>query len=179
MVVVRGFRRVYLVAFLLLVIAIVTPVIVRFALLAYEPEIEIAHPDGRRRTITLPQMKRLPSLTRTGTYQNQFGNWCDEGVYTGVLLADLVGTELEYEFIRIIASDGYTIDVERHRVEDPDYPMILAYAYNGADVPLWDMGFRIAVLPEDGNVGNEEYDASSAGSFWVKNVEQIVLIKVP
>lgn len=179
MAVVRGFRRVHLVAFLLLVIAIVTPVIVRFVLLSHEPAIEIAHPDGRRRMITLSQMKRLPSLTRTGTYQNQFGNWRDEGVYTGVRLTDLVGIGTEYELICVIAGDGYTIEVERRRVEDPDYPMILAYAYDGVEVPSWEMGFRIAVLPEDGNVGNEEYGATSAGSFWVKNVEQIVLLEIP
>ena len=179
MVVVRGFRRVYLVAFLLLVIAIVTPVIVRFVLLSHEPAIEIAHPDGRRRMITLSQMKRLPSLTRTGTYQNQFGNWHDEGVYTGVCLADLVGTVTEHEAIRVIASDGYAIEVERRRVEDLDYPMILAYAYDGVEVPSWEMGFRIAVLPEDGTVSNEQYGVESAGSYWVKNVEQIVLIEIP
>lgn len=179
MVVVRGFRRVYLVVFLLLLIAIVTPVIVRFVLLAHEPAIEIAYSDGRRRMITLSQMKRQPSLTRTGTYQNQFGSWRDEGVYTGVCLADLVGIGTEYEAIRVIATDGYTIEVERHRVEDAGYPMILAYAYDGVEVPSWEMGFRIAVLPEDGNVGNEEYGASSAGSFWVKNVRQIVLIDAP
>jgi len=177
-VVVRGFRWVYLVVFLLLVIAIVTPVIVRFVLLSHEPAIEITHPDGRRRMIPLSQMKRLPTLTRTGIYQNQFGNWRDEGVYTGVRLTDLVGTGTEYEAIRVIAGDGYTIEVERYRVEDADYPMILAYAYDGVEVPSWKMGFRIAVLPEDGNVGNEEYGVASAGSFWVKNVEQIVLIEV-
>ena len=175
MVVVREFRRVYLAAFLLLVIAIVTPVIVRFVLLSHEPAIEIAHPDGRRRTIILSQMKRLPSLTRTGTYQNQFGNWRDEGVYTGVRLIDLVETGTEYEAIRVIANDGYTIEVERCRVEDPDYPMILAYAYDGVEVPSWEMGFRIAVLPEDGTVSNEEYGVESAGSYWVKNVVRLVL----
>jgi len=177
--VVRGFQRLYLVAFLLLVIAIVIPVIVRVALLSHQPAIEIARPDGRRRMITLSQMKRLPSLTCTGTYQNQFGNWRDEGVYTGVRLTDLFGTGAEYELIRVVATDGYTIEVERRRVEDPGYPMILAYAYNGVEVPSWEMGFRIAVLPEDGNVGNEEYGVPSAGSFWVKNVGQIVLIEVP
>jgi len=174
-VVVREFRRVYLVAFLLLAIAIVTPVIVRFALLSHELAIEIAYPGGRRRMITLSQMKRLPSLTRTGTYQNQFGNWRDEGVYTGVRLIDLVGTGAEYEAIRVVATDGYTIEVERRRVEDPDYPMILAYAYGGVEVPSWEMGFRIAVLPEDGTVSNEEYGVESAGNYWVKNVVRLVL----
>jgi len=173
------YRRVYLFLFLLLTVAIVAPVVVRFALLSHEPAIKIGFPDGRRRTITLSQLKRLPTLARTGTYQNQFGNWRDEGSYAGVRLVELVGTGEEYACLRVIAADGYTIDVKRHRVEDPDYPMILAYAYKGVEVPSWDDGFRIAVLPEDGNVGNEEYGATSAGSFWVKNVEQIVLLEAP
>ena len=75
----------------------------------------------------------------------------------------------------VIANDGYTIEVERCRVEDPDYPMILAYAYDGVEVPSWEMGFRIAVLPEDGTVSNEEYGVESAGSYWVKNVVRLVL----
>jgi len=30
-------------------------------------------------------------------------------------------------------------------------------------------------LPLDGNVSNEEYNALSAGSYWVKNVDRLVL----
>ncbi len=172
-------RRTYLVAFLTLAVAVVIPVIVRVATQSEGPEIQIILADGQQRTIILSQMKRLPTLTRKGTYQNQFGNWRDEGVYTGVRLTDIIGTDVDYEAIRVTASDGYEIEVERARVESPDYPMVLSYAFDGVEVPAWEIGFRIVVLPEDGDVSNEEYGVDSAGSFWVQNVTKISLTQSP
>ncbi len=173
------FKWSYLVAFLTLTVAVVIPVIVRVATQSEGPEIQIILADGQQRTISLSQMKRLPALTRKGTYQNQFGNWRDEGVYTGVRLTDIIGTDVDYEAIRVIASDGYEIEIERDRVESPDYPMVLSYAFDGVEVPTWEIGFRIVVLPEDGDVSNEEYGAKSAGSFWVQNVTKISLTQSP
>ncbi len=172
-------RRTYLVAFLILTVAIVIPVIVRVATQSEGPEIQMIVADEQQRTITLPQMKRLPALTRKGTYQNQFGNWRDEGVYTGVRLTNIIGTDVDDEGILVVASDGYEIEIERTRVENPDYPMVVSYAFDGVEVPTWEIGFRIVVLPEDGDVSNEEYGVKSAGSFWVQNVTKITLTQSP
>ena len=179
MVVGERLRRTYLVAFLTLTVAIVIPVIVRISTQSEGPEIQLILADGQQRTITLSQMKRLPALIRKGTYQNQFGNWRDEGVYRGVRLTDIIGTDVDYEAIRVIASDGYEIEIDRARVESFDYPMVLSYAFGGVEVPTWEIGFRIAVLPKDGNVGNEEYGVKSAGMFWVQNVTKITLTQSP
>ena len=168
-------RRWYLVAFIALIVAVVAPFVVRLAMHADEPIVEIVSLDGTSRNVSLSKMKRMPILTREGVYQNQFNNWRDQGMYTGVRLIDLIGSTVDYRSIRVIASDGYELSIERERVEDPDYPMILAYALDGLEVPSWEMGFRIAVLPEDGAVSNAEYNTVSAGSFWVKNVVRIIL----
>lgn len=171
-----GLRRVYLASFLLLVIAIVISVLVRIAMHSQGPKITIVYLNGRQQAISLSQMKRLPTITRKGTYQNQYGNWRDEGTYTGVRLASLIGTDLGYIAIRVIAADGYEIAIDRKRIEDPFYPMVLAYACDGVEVPVWGSGFRIVVLPEDGTVSNEEYGVPSAGSFWIRNVTKITLV---
>lgn len=168
-------RRWYLVAFITLIVAVVAPFIVRLAMHADEPAVEIVSLDGITRKVSLSKMKRMPILTREGTYQNQFDNWRDQGTYTGVRLTDLIGPAVDYRSIRVVAADGYELSIERERVEDPDYQMILAYAFDGLEIPAWGMGFRIAVLPEDGAVSNAEYNAVSAGSFWVKNVVRIIL----
>lgn len=170
-----GIRRSYLILFLLLMVAVVVPVLIRFVTHTNGPQIELIFTDGRARTVNLAQMKRLPALTRKGTYQNQFGNWGDPGIYTGVLLTDLIDSEAPYTAILVQAADGYEVAIERGRLEDPSYPMVLAYAFNGVEVPDWEMGYLIAVLPEDGNVSNEEYGVPSAGSFWVKNVVRVIL----
>lgn len=172
----QGIRRGILLAWLLVITAVVVPVVIRMAGPATGPGIAIVHSDGSEHLIHLPQMKRLPSLTRKGIYQNQFGNWRDEGIYTGVLLSDLVGKDTDFTGIRVVATDGYEVTIDRTRVVDPDYPVVLAYAFDGVEVPTWTDGFRIAVLPEDGSVGNEEYHAVSAGSYWVKNVARLVLL---
>jgi len=168
-------RRWYLIGFIVLIVAVVVPSIVRTALRVDVPEVEIVYVDGTSCTVTLPMMKRMPTLERAGTYQNQFDNWRDAGTYTGVRLTDLIGSGADYGSIRVIAADGYELSIDRKRVEDPDYPMVIAYAFDGVEVPAWEMGFRIAVLPEDGGVSNADYDAVSAGSFWVQNVIKITL----
>jgi len=168
-------RRWYLVAFIALIVAVVAPFIVRLAMHADEPIVEIVSLDGITRKVSLSKMKRMPILTREGTYQNQFDNWRDQGTYTGVRLIDLIGPAVDYRSIRVVAADGYELSIERERVEAPDYPMILAYVFDGLEVPAWAMGFRIVVLPEDGAVSNAEYNAVSAGSFWVQNVVRIIL----
>jgi hypothetical protein len=172
-------RRGYLVAFIVLIAAVVAPFLIRLVQDADEPAIEIVGTDGGPHKIPLSRMKVMPTLTREGTYQNQFGNWRDQGTYTGVRLTDLIGSMDDYRAIRVVAADGYEMSIERERVEDPDYPMILAYAFDGLEVPTWEMGFRIAVLPEDGNVSNAECGLPSAGSLWVKNVVRIILQRGP
>ncbi len=162
------------IGFMLLIVACVTPLVVRSLLPEAGPVVRILGPDGSVRTVTLSEMKKMPTLTREGVYQNQYGNWRDQGIYSGVLLTNLIGTT-NYGSVEVIADDGYAVTIDRARVEDPQYPMILAYRMDGRDVPTWEDGFRIAVLPEDGNVGNEEYGVESAGSFWVKRVVQLVV----
>ncbi len=168
-------RRGYLIAFLLLVAAIVVPTIVRMNIPTRGPAIILVSPQGEERSVDLKRMQGMHVLTRRGIYQNQFGNWRDEGIYTGVLLSDLIGRDVDFKSVRVVASDGYEVKIDRARVLDPAYPMVLAYAFDGKDVPAWPDGFRIAVLPDDGAVSNEEYNAVSAGSFWVKNVERLIL----
>lgn len=171
----RRVRRGYLLAWLALIVAIVVPTLVRVSRGGTGPSVAVVSVDGATRTVSLDQMKQLSTLSRYCVYQNQYGNWRDEGVYTGVLLTDLIGETDDYEAVRIVASDGYEGTVARARLEDSDYPMVLAYAFDGVEVPGWADGFRIAVLPEDGDVSNEEYGVESAGSYWVKNVERIEL----
>jgi len=171
----RPIRSGYLAAWLLLIVAVITPTLLRIDFGEAGPTVTIVVLDGNARTVSLEEMKRLPTVSRRGTCQNQYGNWRDEGTYTGVRLADLVGADVDYEAIRVIARDGYEVLIMRSRIEDLAYPVVLAYAFDGTEVPGWADGFRIAVLPEDGNVGNEEYGVDSAGSYWVKNVERIIL----
>jgi len=174
-----GSMRWYLVAFIVLIVAVIAPLIVRIAVHVDEPTVEIVNLDGTSREVSLSIMRRMQILKREGTYQNQFENWRDQGTYTGVRLTDLIGTASDYRSIRAIATDGYELSIGRERVEDPNYSMILAFAFDGVEVPAWKMGFRIAVLPEDGAVSNAEYDAISAGSFWVQNVVKIILQAEP
>ena len=170
----QSVRRGMLLALVVLTVAVAAPLVVRWALSPRGPAIEVVLPSGTTRTVTLGALRRLPSLTRRGEYQNQFGNWRDAGMYSGVRLVDILDG-INYEAVDVVAADGYRITIERARVENPDYPVVLAYAKDGVPVPIWKDGFRIAVLPEDGRVSNEEYDAASAGSYWVKNVARLIV----
>ena len=170
----RDLRRGMLVGLTVLAAALAAALAIRWALEPRGPVLRIVLLTGEERRVDLSQLRRLPVVSRRGESQNQYGNWRDAGTYTGVLLRDLLGA-VAYEEVEVTAADGYRVTIDRARVEDEEYPMALAYAFNGAQVPDWVDGFRIVVLPEDGRVSNEEYEATSAGSYWVKNVVRLTL----
>jgi len=176
MAVMGGWNRqwIFRISFVVLVGACIVPLVVRSLLQQDGPSIQVEMADGSVRAITLFQMKELPFLTRDGSYQNQYGNWRDHGTYSGVLLSDLV-QDHDYSSLEAVAEDGYRVTIARSRVEDSDYPMVLAFRMDGVDVPDWSDGFRIAVLPEDGGVSNVDYEAESAGSYWVSHVIRLIL----
>jgi len=168
-------RRTYLVVLLVLFLRVMAASLVRQAVGRHGVAVVVDDGEGHVRTVSLEEMKRLPVVSRPGSYENQFGNWRDQGTYTGVRFTDLLPSEADYVSVRVVAKDGYTVDLPRERVVEEDYPLVLAYAFDGVEVPAWQDGFRVAVLPEDGSVSNEEYHAPSAGAFWVKNVTRITL----
>jgi hypothetical protein len=163
-----------LVGLTVLVAALAAALAIRWALEPRGPALRIVLLTGEERRVGLPQLRRLPVVSRRGEYQNQYGTWRDAGTYTGVLLRDLLGAA-NYDGIDIVAADGYRVTIDHARVEDEEYPIVLAYAFNGIEVPEWSDGFRIVVLPEDGRVSNEEYRTTSAGSYWVKSVVRLTL----
>ncbi len=171
----REIRTAYLIGFLALVVAVASPIVVRWVIAPSGPSIEIVDADGGARTVTAREIEALAQLCRHGSYENQFGNWRDDGDYCGVRLTELFGAVTEYDELVVIAEDGYRVEFERWRVDDPEYPVVLAFSFDGLEVPDWPDGYRIAVLPEDGGVSNADYGVESAGSYWVKNVTRLVL----
>lgn len=140
------------------------------------PTIVLAGPQEVK--ISLRDLKSLPHIEQEGSYQNQYGNWRDQGIYRGVpvpVLLEQYFPGVQVRGITVIGADGYQIEIGEEKLFHPDYPVVLAYAFAGLECPAWADGPRIAVLPEDGGVANEEYGVESAGSFWVKNVVRIVI----
>lgn len=171
----REIRPAHLIAFVALIVAVLVPIVIRWSTAPSGPSIEIVDGDGRVRTVTPRAIEALGTLCRRGSYENQFGNWRDEGEYCGVLLTELIGETTSYGSVSVVAEDGYRVEMERWRIEDPAYPVVLATSFDGRSGPGWPDGYRIAVLPEDGGVSNTEYGVESAGSYWVRNVVRLVL----
>ncbi len=169
----KNLRRGMVLGLVLLTLAVVTPLAVRWATAPAGPSLWIELPNGVEKRVGLADLRRLAQISRRGEVQNQFGNWRDGGTYTGALLADVL-RGIPYASIDVVAADGYRMAVDRARVESEEYPMVVAYALDGLLVPTWVDGFRIVVLPDHGRVSNEDYGVLSAGSFWVKNVVRIV-----
>jgi len=167
----------YVIAWGAILVALIVIGVLRATTPQAGPSIRWIDDRGVTRRLSLAEMKRLPALARRGSYQNQYGNWRDEGHYTGVPIAALIGEDAEYRSVRVTASDGYRVEIERARIESEAYPIVLAYAFDGLEIPAWKDGPRIAVLPEGGGVSNEEYNAVSAGSFWVKGVVEVELLR--
>jgi hypothetical protein len=170
----KNVRRGMVIGLVLLAIAVAAPLAVRWATAPKGPSLLIELQTGAEKRIDLADLLRLPQIARRGEVQNQFGNWREAGMYAGVLVADLL-KGVSYDAIDVVAGDGYRVTIDRSRVEDAEYPMVLATSLDGVSVPTWRDGLRIVVLPVAGRVSNAEYHATSAGSFWVKNVVRIVI----
>lgn len=173
----RTARPGYLIGFAALILAVVIPIVVQWSSAPIGASITLVAADGRERQISGREIEAMPRLCRRGSYENQFGNWRDEGEYCGVLLGEVIGSEAAYASVRVVAEDGYSVEIDRQRIEDADYPVVLAISFDGQAVPGWVDGYRIAVLPEDGGVSNADYRTDSAGSYWIKNVVRIVLLR--
>jgi len=160
------------VSFIVMVVGCVLVLLLRPPANSSGPSIERIGSDGSIKVLTLQMLQRMDVLTREGVVQNQYGNWRDAGTYSGVLLHELL-EGMAYSTLLVEAADGYRLRIDRSRVLDDEAPMVLAFRKDGEEVPLWEDGFRIVVLPEDGDLSNEEYGVESAGSFWVKNVIRV------
>jgi len=171
-------RKGYVIAWVLLIVAVALPTAIRLAMREPDSPAVVVAGLNTEHWVTLDDLKEMASLSRAGDAQNQFGNWREAGTYTGVLLTALFETLGEtVRDVEVVATDGYRVVLEEWRILDSEYPVVLAYAMDGVEIPDWEDGPRIVVLPEDGSVSNEEYAAESAGSYWVKNVERIVLVE--
>jgi hypothetical protein len=158
------------------------------------PEVTVTGATGVSANVTLTEMTEMTTITRNGSYQNSFGSTRGVGVYTGVLISDLVelvGGMLEDDTVKVIAADGYSQTFEYSKV----YPnasiwgiqgdMILTYKFNETAVPELEKGFHIMFLPEDGYYSNADANATTdpdpyaAGPQLVSNVTEINVLREP
>jgi predicted phosphodiesterase len=147
--------------------------------------------------LSLEELKDLGGVQGQSAFENQYGNWRCQGTYEGVLVRDLVkevgGIDQDDE-VCVRARDGYE---QRYRYTNI-YPnstvlaiqgeMILAYGYEGQEVPLWEDGFRTVFLPPDTLYSNDDASMTtdadlasgeyvSAGGRWVKYVAEIEVVR--
>lgn len=151
---------------------------------------------GITQNLTLVQLLALDAIEGNSSYENQFGNVGGSGHYRGVMISvllELVGNISDGEILRITATDGYHQEFGYGNV----YPngtwlglqgqMIIALEYDGAQVPEWQDGPRIAMMPSDGLYSNTDCNETSyagqgysiypsAGARWVKNVAEIEVV---
>lgn len=145
---------------------------------------------------TLSDLRALPAVEREGAFQNSFGNVRGQGTYKGVnvsVLIEAVGGITEDQWLNITATDGYNQQYSYRNVyPDEDWysyqgDMVLAFEFNGTEVPTWEEGYRIMFLPEDGYYSNNDYGnstterllGSAAGPRCVQNVARIEIISAP
>jgi len=150
---------------------------------------------GEAVVLSVEDLKQMQAVTGLSSFQNQYGNWRGQGVYSGVKVSDLlelVDGMTTDDLLRVSAFDGFEQRFSFWNV----YPneswhilqgdMILAFQFNDTIVPAWSEGLRLVMLAPDGAYSNDDcmttsapglgYNAyPSAGAQWVRNV---VLIEV-
>ncbi len=143
--------------------------------------------------MNLEDLESMDTVSGEAKYQNRFGNWNEKAEYEGVPLNQMVEMD-ENDVLKVTASDGYSQKFSYEQVnptgqrKEIQGDIILAYRYNDKKVPEWEDGPRIAVLPSDGEFSNRDLNLTksitsdfssqtSAGSLWVKLVEEIDVMK--
>jgi predicted phosphodiesterase len=161
-----------------------------------EETIHIASPWGNS-TLDISSLRAMETVEGDASYQNQLGNWRGNGTYSGVRVADLlemVGGISPGDTLRAVASDDYYQEYCYWNVypnatwRDLQGEMILAWAFDGSEVPKWDKGPTVAFLPPDGAYSNQDclltscpgqgcHEYLSGGSRWVKDVTRLLIIR--
>jgi len=160
------------------------------------PSVRVVSSDGSIHVVTLSDMKNMNVITRNASFQNSYGNVRGSGEYKGVKIADLVELAdgmATNQLVFINATDGYNQTFSYLNV----YPnstgyslqgdMVLAFSYNGTEVPTWTDGFRIMFLPLDGYFNNtdgagvfeSDFYTGAAGPKCVSNVDMIQVTNRP
>jgi len=151
--------------------------------------------NGSEENLTLKEIMELSSVQGKSSYQNQFGNWKEEGNYEGVLISTLVervGGMEPGDTVKISASDYSQEYCYLNVYPDDDWhsiqgDFIIAYEFNGTVTPNWEDGPKSAFLPEDQEHSNQDCNWTSAidqgynlnpsaGARWVKQVNKIEVI---
>ncbi len=161
-----------------------------------EDTIQVAGPWGNS-TLDISSLRAMETVEGDASYQNQLGNWRGNGTYSGVRVADLlemVGGVSPGDTLRAVASDGYYQEYCYWNVypnatwRDLQGEMILAWAFDGSEIPEWDKGPTIAFLASDGTYSNQDClltscpgqgcrEYLSGGSRWVKDVTRLFIIR--
>ncbi len=142
----------------------------------------------------LEDLKDMDTVSGESSFQNIYDNWKEKALYDGVPLSTLVPEMDENDLLEITATDGYSqrfsyrqiFPSETNREIQGD--IIVAYSMDGTEVPDWESGPMIVVMPDDGEFSNAdlkmtrsldaEFDTqTSAGSLWVRNVHEIEIIE--
>ena len=144
---------------------------------------------GESKEFTLTDLKQLSSISGTSEYQNSYGNWAGKGVYKGVPIAkfaESIGGIQQGDILVVTSEDNYSQIFTYNNIypstewEALQGTMILAYEYNGTQIPAWEDGLRIAFLPTDEKYSNDDSYATSSleakgagGPKWVKFVKKL------
>ena len=141
------------------------------------------------------QSEEFPIYQGFSSFQNQYDNWHAYGYYQGIKISSLiqdVGGLENGEILQIESWDGLTVNYSYPVI----YPnsswleiqgeMILAYSFNGSDVPDYSDGYRIVFVPPDGGYSNEDCwntfptgeGGQSAGSKWLKYVKSLTIFEM-
>jgi len=153
-------------------------------------ELTVLGVNGVSKEFTLTELKDLTNISGTSEYQNSFGNYRDKGIYRGVpisVFAESVGGIQKGDILVVTSEDNYTQIYPYENIfpstewEAIQGTMILAYEFNGTQIPDWNAGLRIAFIPADGqysnidstNTSSLESIESSGSRKWSKYVVKL------
>lgn len=146
------------------ILLLVVLVFYSFITLAAQDRIIISGLTGDEIMVTVDELKDLPAVEKSVTSVNSEGyenNFDIKGGFLSDLLKKLGSSQRDLKAVRLIAGDGYSIDIPEEILKNRD--IILAYEIDGQALVEETKPVRV-IIPEE------------RAMYWIKNLTEIKVV---
>ena len=154
------------ISYILLFMVLILTLVFSTAVLAEDGEFVISNLKEQDITISVEELKELPVVEKDVTSVDSSGDE-DDYFVKGALLSDLLeskgASKADLKAIRLIAGDGYSIDIPEPVLKNRQ--IILAYEVNGKPLPEGIKPVRV-IIPEE------------RAMYWIKNLTKINIVEM-
>ena len=138
------------------------------------PTVLLVSVDGTARTVVLDTLDEDLRVTCDGVFPGGAESVLEPHRYTGIPLLDLID-RAEFQGLRLVATDGEAVAIDRDRLEAASPLLLLAYARDGVRPPQWLDGPQLVVLNVADDPDADLPRGTDVDSLWAVSYTHLTL----